>query len=258
LKPKQAEGSVPVDKEKTEKVKIVKQQGPSIHDYDKGVFIFDQELDFERTSYEIDKRLTDISLSRGKNDMDKIQNDIMTLKYCLGDDLNEIKQLDIIIVLLNLRVECIQNKFMEREMWLSSFSNLKKFLAIVESNAELKDGMVINYLKNAETTYLKTEVMELIKSNLITINQQWNYAVGNLDQHDMEYDLRLRDEIDLMKLMDDCINYFFGVDCKEIVGEISFRFLEHVYHNSQHMVRKIRERVSNYIVPEDSSRFIRK
>jgi len=100
--------------------------------------------------------------------------------------------------------------------------------------------------------------MCLIKSNLLNIDGQWNIAVRLLDQHDMEYDLRLRDEIDLLATMDSCINYFDDQKETKIVGDISFRFLEHIYHNSKHMVKKIRGRVPNYIVPEDSESFIRK
>jgi len=68
-------------------------------DVHRGVVKTDIELTFDRTTHEIDKRLTEISQRRATMDSAKLKLDIQTLVYCLGDDLTEIKQLDIIIVL---------------------------------------------------------------------------------------------------------------------------------------------------------------
>ena len=229
-----------------------------IKNVDQNVINVDIQLDFERSEHEINKCLTEVAQRRATMDIAKLQTDILTLKYCLGDDLSEIKQLDIIIVLLNLRNELTESYCMERDMWQASYSNLTKFLQIVTNNPNIRDGKVTNYLKNAEQKYTKEELMDLIKSNIMNIDQQWNIAVRLLDQHDLEYELRLRDENELLKLMNSCINYFQNQGNAKIVGEISFRFLEHIYHNSQQMITKIRERVHDYIVPEDSQAFIRK
>jgi len=78
-----------------------------------------------------------------------------------------------------------------------------------------------------------------------------------LEQNDMEFDLRLRDETGLLILMKDSIEYFKIEQNPKIVGDISFRFLEHIYHHSENMIKKIRMRVENYIVPENSQAFIR-
>jgi len=78
-----------------------------------------------------------------------------------------------------------------------------------------------------------------------------------LEQNDMEFDLRLRDETELLILMKNSIDYFKAEENYKIVGDISFRFLEHIYHHSDNMIKKIRERVQNYIVPENAQAFIR-
>lgn len=92
----------------------------------------------------------------------------------------------------------------------------------------------------------------------MVIDYEWNSSVRLLDQHDKEYDLRLRDEMVLLRLINDSIDYFDAGNNEVVVSALSFRFLEHIYQNSNHMVAKIRERVPDYFIPEDSMAFVRK
>lgn len=228
-------------------------------DFEKQIKTYTVQLDFQRTEYEINKRLVEICSRRGKNDMNTNLDDIKVQNYCFGEakDLTDQKQLELIIVLLNIRNETTETAYMDRQMWLDSLANQKIFLDIIIKNEVVLKEKVANYLKDEELKYNKVELMNLIKSNLINLNEQWNIAVRMLEQNDMEFDLRLRDETGLLVLMKDSIEYFKTEQNQKIVGDISFRFLEHIYHHSDNMVKKIRQRVENYIVPENSQAYIR-
>lgn len=114
----------------------------------------------------------------------------------------------------------------------------------------------MNYLQGEEKKYSYHELTELFTSNVQSADFEWNTAVRLLEQSNVEYDLRLRDEISLLRLMRDSIDYFVKRESDKVVSSLSFRFLEHIYHHSHYMIAKIRERANDFPIPEDSKSFI--
>jgi hypothetical protein len=243
------------------KKNIVKKAPGAEKDRNFEVVEFEEFEAIELIPSAIEKKMTEIATQRAQLDVADIAKAIKTLEYILEHEekeQNEIKQMDIIIILVNLRNELNQNAYMDREMWMSSSTNLQNFLKILMKHKADLEGKVTNYLLGEDKKYLYSELEDLFKSNVMVIDYEWNSSVRLLDQHDKEYDLRLRDEMVLLRLINDSIDYFEAGNNEVVVSALSFRFLEHIYQNSNHMVAKIRERVPDYFIPEDSLAFVRK
>ena len=95
-----------------------------------------------------------------------LKQSIRTLEYILKNEKAEQKQLEIIIVLINLRNELGDEAYMERNMWLESINNLKLFLNILNTNKSSLDGKILNFLQGEEKKYTFHELVELFNSNV--------------------------------------------------------------------------------------------
>ena len=219
-----------------------------------------QFMDFDAidlTPANITKKITDISINRAQMPEIELKTSIKTLEYILENEKDELKQLELLIVLINLRNELKENVYMERDMWLNTILNLNSFLVIIDKNPEVLDNKILNYLQGDEKKYSYTDLQLIFTSNVQSADFEWNTAVRLLEQSNYEYDCRLRDEINLLKLIVDSISYFKKEENMKIVSSLSFKFLEHIYHHSQDMITKIRERVPDFPVPENTQEFIR-
>ena len=142
---------VPKDKAVDLKAKknVVKKAPGAEKDRNYEVVQFEEFEAIELIPSVIEKKMTEIATQRAQLDVNDIAKAIKTLEYILEHEekeQNEIKQLDLIIILVNLRNELNQNAYMDREMWISSSTNLQNFLTILMKHKADLEGKVTNYL----------------------------------------------------------------------------------------------------------------
>ena len=204
--------------------------------------------------------MTDLG-SKRTGDVDELESSIELLEYILSKSEEPKRQIEVIVLLLNFKSEIFRgdNQAINQESWLVIYEKLGEFLKIVKSGASFLESSVNCYLKDEPCTYSKKELDTLYLSALGSLDTDWfSLLVKIIHPESIEYASLLRDEIKLLQLLKESLNYFEGTDNTSATGFLAFRLLNHLYYMSDSTLAKVQTIVPNFPISSRESNYVQR
>lgn len=206
----------------------------------------------------IHRRLTEMATKRTA-DIDELESALEILEYIFSNATTPKRKLEVIILLLNFKSEIFRgdNQSVNQESWNTIYDKLQDLLAILKSEAPFLEASVNCYLKDEPCTYTKKELDTLYLSALGSLDTDWfSLLIKVAHPESIEYATLLRDEIKLLSLLKDSLEYFEMSDNKVSTGHIAFRLLNHVYYMSDNTLARVQTIVANFPIKASEVNYV--
>jgi translation initiation factor 3 subunit C len=160
------------------------------------------------------------------------------LEQAKGD---ELKRLEVILILMPTRMDFAKNQsqyYMPRDLWLQNFENLAEYFRILRHQYK-KLSEVRTFQRDENSFYTEEAVIESFSTHFEGLDNELWKAFKAIESSSMEYSERLKDHSSMVKLINDCINFFKGVNDETHETKFSYKKIEYTYFISDKLCRKL-------------------